>query len=120
DSAFRLLERARVAGLGSLTVLVNPAEPDLPVVSKDELLSSTVAAVTREGFGYDPARGELWFAGETAEAVLLELQARRRALASELGDLLRRAEAPIPAGAYSFEPDPVAARCTALAERLTR
>ena len=40
-------------------------------------------AVTPEGHGYDPQRGELWYAGETAEALLLELQhaaqgARRR------------------------------------------
>ena len=44
-----------------------------------------------EGFGYDPARGELWFAGETAEAVLLELEARRRALAAEVDELTRAA-----------------------------
>ena len=37
--------------------------------------------MTAEGFGYDPGRGELWFAGETAEAVWLELETRRRALA---------------------------------------
>src|SRR5262249_4180337 len=29
--------------------------------------------VTREGHCYDADRGELWFAGETAEAVLLQL-----------------------------------------------
>ena len=46
-----------------------------------------VPSVTREGFGYDPVRGELWFAGETAEAVLLELEARRRELAAEASDL---------------------------------
>jgi len=60
---------------------------ELPVVAKDELLQSSVAAVTREGYGYDPARGELWFAGETAEAVLLELEARRRGLAGEAKEL---------------------------------
>src|SRR5205085_1197395 len=87
---------------------------------KEELLTSRVAAVTREGFGYDPERGELWFAGETAEAVLLELQARRRTLASELDELRRRAEAPIPAAAYSVEADPIVARKAALAERLER
>ena len=74
-SAFALLERARAAGLGSLTVLVEAREPELPVVPKEQLLSSSVPAVTPEGFGYDPQRGELWFAGETAEAVLLELEA---------------------------------------------
>ena len=46
--------------------------------------------MTPEGFGYDPERGELWFAGETAEAVLLELEARRRALAAELDELRTR------------------------------
>jgi len=119
-SGFALLERARAAGLGSLTVVIGRRDPDLPVVTKEELLTSRVAAVTREGFGYDPERGELWFAGETAEAVLLELQARRRTLASELDELRRRAEAPIPAAAYSVEADPIVARKAALAERLVR
>ena len=119
-AAFALLERARAAGLGSLTVVIGRRNPELPVVGKDELLSSPVAAVTREGFGYDPERGELWFAGETAEAVLLELQARRRTLASELDALRRRAEAPIPAAAYSIEADPVVVRSAALAERVVR
>jgi chromosome segregation protein len=118
-SAFTLLERARAAGLGSLTVLVDTREPDLPVVSKEQLLSSTVPAVTPEGFGYDPQRGELWFSGETAEAVLLELEARRRALAHELDELRARAQAPIPAHAYSAEPDPRIARLAALARRLS-
>ena len=48
--------------------------------------------VTREGHCYDAERGELWFAGETAEAVLLQLDARRRALAEEVEELERRAE----------------------------
>jgi chromosome segregation protein len=120
--AMALLERARDAGLGSLVVLVgrDPAQlvAQLPVVAKEELLASRVAAVTREGFGYDPERGELWFAGETAEALLLELQARRRALAAELDELRARLEAPIPEAAYSLEQDPVAGRSVALAERL--
>src|SRR6185437_11890163 len=60
---------------------------ELPVVEKSELLQATVPSVTREGYGYDPQRGELWFAGETAEAVLLELEARRRALAAEAEEL---------------------------------
>jgi chromosome segregation protein len=123
-SGFALLERARSAGLGSLVVLVgcDPAElvRQLPVVSKEELLSSTVPAVTPEGFGYDPVRGELWFAGETAEALMLELHARRRTLAAELDALRRRVEAPIPDGAYSLERDPVVARSAAIAERLVR
>jgi len=121
-SGFALLERARAAGLGSLMVLVDrdPGElvRALPVVPKEELLSSTVPSVTPEGFGYDPARGELWFAGETAEALMLELQARRRALAEELDALRRRADAPIPEAAYSIERDPVVVRSVALVERL--
>jgi len=48
--------------------------------------------VTKEGHCFDADRGELWFAGETAEAVLLQLDARRRALAAEAEELERRAE----------------------------
>ncbi len=81
-AAFELLEKAAAAGLGSLRVLAgrDPRElvAELPVVERGELLASEVPAVTRDGYGYDPQRGELWFAGETAEAVLLELDARRR------------------------------------------
>ena len=84
-----LLQRARAAGLGSLTVLAGRSPQDLvgefPVVPLDALLEVTSPSVTPEGFGYDPARGELWFVGETAEAVLLELQGRRAALAAEAG-----------------------------------
>jgi chromosome segregation protein len=90
-SAFALLERARAAGLGSLTVLVEARDPELPVVPKEQLLSSSVPAVTPEGFGYDPQRGELWFAGEAAEAVLLELETRRRELASQVEELRAQA-----------------------------
>jgi chromosome segregation protein len=94
--ALALLERAAAAGLGSLRVLAgrDPRElvAELPVVDKDELLASPVPAVTRDGFGYDPQRGELWFAGETAEAVLLELDARRRALAGEARTLAEQAQ----------------------------
>ena len=120
--ALALLERARDAGLGSLVVLVgrDPAQlvAQMPVVAKEELLSSQVPAVTPEGFGYDPERGELWFAGETAEALLLELQARRRSLASELDELRARLEVPIPDTAYSLERDPLSERSLKLAERL--
>jgi chromosome segregation protein len=90
-----LLRRARDAGLGSLAVLVGkrPAErvAELPVVPLDELLAATVPSVTAEGFGFDPQRGELWFAGEAAEAVLLELETRRRALAAEVEELQAQA-----------------------------
>ena len=65
---------------------------EFPVVSVESLLEARVPSVTNEGFGYDPARGELWFAGETAEAVMLELDARRRALAAEAEDVDVRAE----------------------------
>jgi chromosome segregation ATPase len=98
-SAFRLLEQARAAGLGNLTVLIRSRPADLvdefEVVSKDELLATDVPAVTPEGFGYDPGRSELWFAGETAEAVWLELEARRRALAAELEDLKTNPRRPV-------------------------
>ncbi|HET7567301.1 MAG TPA: AAA family ATPase [Gaiellaceae bacterium] len=91
-----LVEKARAAGLGSVLVLVgrDPRElVDLPVVTREELLASSVPAVTADGIGWDPGRGELWFAGETAEAVLLELEARRRELRGEVDDLSRAAEA---------------------------
>jgi chromosome segregation protein len=117
-SAFALLEHARASGLGSLTVVVEARAPDLPVVAKEELLSSPVPAVTREGFGYDPVREELWFAGETAEAVLLELEARRRSLESEVEELRARARAPIPAEAYTAAPDPALERLAAMTGRL--
>jgi chromosome segregation protein len=97
QSGLELLRRAREGGLGSLTVLVGADPAALvaahPVVPLGELLDSDVPAVTPEGFGYDPGRGELWFAGETAEAVLLEQEARRRALADEVDELAARAEA---------------------------
>src|SRR6185437_8982009 len=97
------LERARAAGLGSVVVLTSDPKElvrELPVVPKEELLHSRVPAVTPEGFGFDPEKGEIWFAGETAEAVWLELEARRRALAAEVEELEARAEAPIPEAAY--------------------
>src|SRR5205814_4160981 len=96
-AALKLLEQAAAAGLGQLRVLAG-RDPDelvaeLPVVERERLLASPVPAVTREGYGYDPQRGELWFAGETAEAVLLELDARRRALAEETRLLAEQARA---------------------------
>ena len=109
-AALALAERARAAGLGSVVVLTrDPGElvGELPVVAKEDLLHSQIPAVTPEGFGYDPQRGEIWFAGETAEAVWLELEARRRALAAEVDELAARAEAPIPEDAYSATRDPV-------------
>jgi chromosome segregation protein len=107
-----LLEQARTRGLGSLTVLLPVASESrdggleahvraqaggeraldvvrgVQVVESSELLAVAEGiAVTRDGHGYDPARGELWFAGEAAEAVLLSLEARRRELAAELAEL---------------------------------
>ena len=115
QAGLRLLEQAHAAGLGNLTVLVGARPAELveryAVVPKAELLSSAVPAVTPEGFGYDPERGELWFAGETAEAVWLELEARRRALALEVERLQSNPAAPPPAA------DP---RLVAAAERLVR
>src|SRR5256884_486077 len=100
-AGLRLLEQAHAAGLGKLTVLVEARPAELvehyAVVPKAELLSSPVPAVTPDGFGYDPERGELWFAGETAEAVWLELEARRRALALEVERLRSNPAAPPPA-----------------------
>jgi chromosome segregation protein len=96
-AGFELLRRARDLGLGSLTVLVGREPSDmideLEVVPLASLPQATSPAVTEEGFGYDPSRGELWFAGETAEAVLLEMDGRRRALADEADELSARAEA---------------------------
>ncbi|MGE5433850.1 MAG: chromosome segregation SMC family protein, partial [Candidatus Doudnabacteria bacterium] len=115
QAGLRLLEQAHAAGLGNLTVLVGARPAELveryAVVSKAELLSSSVPAVTPEGFGYDPQRGELWFAGETAEAVWLELEARRRALALEVERLRSNPTAPPPTA------DP---RLVAGGERLVR
>ncbi|MCC6223398.1 MAG: AAA family ATPase [Thermoleophilia bacterium] len=71
-------------------------------------------AVTREGHGYDPARGELWFAGVAAESVLMELHARRRALAAEVERLRADAAAAAVAAAETFSVE------RAARERVTR
>jgi chromosome segregation protein len=121
EHALALLERARTSGLGSLSVVIggsraavgSPPRPDArPLASlaagPDEALRlldgvwlvepgelrevRSGVAVTIEGEGYDADRGELWFAGETGEAVLLELDARRRVLADEADELVARAE----------------------------
>lgn len=117
---FELLEHTRRDGLGSVSIIVDrepapatkpPVEGAQPLsafaagdptalrlldgvwlVEADSLLDATHGTViTAEGHGYDTERGELWFAGETAEAVLLEMDARRRALADEAGELGGRA-----------------------------
>jgi len=120
-SGLALLERTRRDGLGSLAVVVDretaavthppvagakrlgelvsgdPAAQRLLdgfwLVPTDRLLDATHGtAITAEGHGFDPEQGELWFAGETAEAVLLEMDARRRTLADEVEELTARAE----------------------------
>jgi len=96
-AALELLERAAALGLGPLVVVAGREArelvAELPVVPKEELLAADGPCVTAEGFGYDPLRGELWYAGETAEALLLELDSRRRALADEAGTLAAQARA---------------------------
>src|SRR5262245_20296516 len=120
-AALALAERARAAGLGNIVILTRaPSElvGKLPIVPKEQLLESSVPAVTPEGFGYDPQRGEIWFAGETAEAVWLELEARRRALLAEVEELEARVALPIPEDAYSAARDPVTVTLARLAARL--
>jgi chromosome segregation protein len=94
-AALALVEKARAEGLGNVVVLLRDRAEALlrsiEVVSREELLSSSRPAVTAEGHGFDPDRGELWYAGETAEALLLELQTRRRALAAEGEELAKEA-----------------------------
>jgi chromosome segregation protein len=111
-----LLEQARAAGLGSLVVLVGrqPAElvASMPVVPLGELLAAQRPSVTIEGYGYDPERGELWFAGETAEAFQIELEAQARRLRAEAGLLVERAAASTPT---VRQPD---GRLVAICERL--
>jgi chromosome segregation protein len=114
--ALELLERARSTGLGSLSVLVGSSggvdEPgslsahvrprargegvaallhDVDVVEAGRLLDAVRPSVTLEGHCFDPGSGELRFAGETAEALLLELEAQARRLRAEALELGRRA-----------------------------
>jgi chromosome segregation protein len=138
--ALTLLERARADGLGSLGVVLDAgalatAEPPVPdarplrsfasgpddalrlldgvwLVDAARLLDAdTGIAITAEGYGYDAGRGDLWFAGETGETVLLELDARRRALADEANELAARAETArhVSAGPPAAAPAAVAA-----------
>ncbi len=95
ERALELVAKAQAAGLGSVFVLIGQDPRELaqrPVVPRNELLASRVPAVTADGIGWDPERGELWFAGETAEAVLLELEARRRELRAEVEALQEGSE----------------------------
>jgi chromosome segregation protein len=95
----------RVAELLDDVWLVEPA---------DLARAESGVLVTREGHCFDADRGELWFAGETAEAVLLQLDARRRSLAHEAEELERQAEsAELPVDV----PPPSAEPLAALADR---
>jgi chromosome segregation protein len=100
EEGLRLLEQARGRGLGNLTVLVRPGtfEPldGVDVVPREALLAATRPAVTPEGHYYDPSRGVLTFTGDTAEAVLLELEAQRRRLLEEASTLAVRASQTVP------------------------
>jgi chromosome segregation ATPase len=100
EEGLRLLEEARARGLGNLTVLVRSGgfEPlaGIDVVPRKHLLASTRPAVTLEGHYYDPARGVLTFTGDTAEAVLLELEAQRRRLLDEAASLRAEAARAVP------------------------
>src|SRR5207247_395480 len=95
----------RVAGLLADVWLAEPS---------DLARAESGILVTREGHCFDADRGELVFAGETAEAVLLQLDARRRALAREVEELERRAEG-LPAEVESVAAEPLAQ----LADRLS-
>jgi chromosome segregation ATPase len=114
ETGLRLLERARVAGLGNLGVVVGAVTPTAPIVDKQDLLAARELSVTREGFAYDPHRRELWYAGEAAEAVLLELEARRRGLEAEIAALDERAER------VTAEPVEAPSALVGAAERLAR
>jgi chromosome segregation protein len=88
ETGLALVQEARRRGLGSVTVVVGERPLDgFEIVEEHELLAAERLAVTRDGIAFDPERKELWFAGEAAEAVLLELEARRRALADEVARL---------------------------------
>jgi chromosome segregation ATPase len=100
EDGLRLLDQARQRGLGNLTVLIRSGtfEPlaGIEIVPSELLLSATGPAVTVEGHYYDPARGVLKFTGDTAEAVLLELEAQRRRLSDEAASLTARATRAVP------------------------
>ena len=111
-AGLKLLEQARAAGLGNLGVVIGGAKPEAPIVAKEQLLEATELSVTREGFAYDPAGGELWYAGEAAEAVLLELEARRRSIEAEIQELEQAA------GRAAADPAAPDSRLAEAAERL--
>jgi chromosome segregation protein len=98
-------------GVAELLADVWLAEP------ADLVRAESGVLVTREGHCLDAQRGELWFAGETAEAVLLQLDARRRALRDEADGLERRAEE-LPAEAPPVPSGPLVEQAERLAARL--
>ncbi len=72
---------------------VEGALDDVWVVELEELaVARRGTVVTLEGHCYEPRSGRLAWAGEAAEAVLMELDARRQALAVEAAELGVRAE----------------------------
>ena len=100
EDGMRLLEQARERGLGNLTVLIRPGTfkplDEVDVVARGDLLRASRPAVTPEGHFYDPVRGLLTFTGDTAEAVLLELEAQRRRLLEEAAALADQASRAAP------------------------
>ncbi len=118
-----LLEKARREGLGNLAVVLASAEgreaeegplagarPLVELVTGDRRAKKLLEGiwlvpleqltrarsgivVTREGHGYDASRGELWFSGSATEALMLELESRRRSLESEVARLFGDAAA---------------------------
>ena len=124
-SGFALLERARAAGLGSLMVLVDrdPARARPCAAGRARRRSCSPRRCLRSRRRDSATTRRAASCGSQARPrrrVLLELQARRRALAAELDALRRRADAPIPEAAYSIERDPVVVRSVAIVERLVR
>jgi chromosome segregation protein len=92
--------RAPVPGAESLVERVRPKPggervaallADAWVVEPEQLSHATHGiAVTKDGRRYEPGRGAAAFVGAAAEAVQLELEARRRSLATEAQELERR------------------------------
>jgi chromosome segregation protein len=88
---------------------------DAWLVEPDRLADATHAvAVTKDGRRFEPGRGAAAFVGAAAEAVQLELEARRRSLAAEAKELERRRQA---ADAAGEEAGRRAAEATAALER---
>ena len=120
-SAFALLERARASGLGSLTVVVEAREPDLPVVPKEALLSSTVPAVTRGGLRLRPhARRALVRGRDRGGGAARAGGAPAGSRGGGRASCAARAQAPIPAAAYSRRAGSRGRAAAELAERLVR